>query len=246
MEEMEALKKENKALKEANSLKQDLISVSAHQLRTSLSAIKWVIKMILDKDTGPLTSEQEGLLKKASASNERMIRLVSDLLSFNHAEDILHGYEFAPTQLADIIESVIFEFMSETKKRGVELIFLKPDVQLPLVSLDATKIRVVIETLIENAIKYSDSGTTIFVSTEHKDGMVRVSVKDAGIGIPAEAQSRVFEKFYRAPNAITHSEIGTGLGLFTAKRIVERHSGTIGFEPSDDKGTTFYFTLPAR
>jgi signal transduction histidine kinase len=246
MENTEALTKEIQKLKESNTLKQDLISVTAHQLRTSLSAIKWVIEMILDKDTGPLTAEQEGLLKKATASNERMIALVSDLLQFNHAEDILHGYTFAPIQLTELIESVIFEFTSETKKRGVELIFLKPETALSPVTADEAKLRIVIENLIENAIKYSKPGDTTFVSIEKTADTIRVNVKDTGIGISEEDRAHIFEKFFRAPNAVSHALVGSGLGLFTSKRIMERHSGTLGFEPNTPHGTTFYFSLPAH
>jgi len=246
MDEVEKLKKEIEKLKEDNALKQDLISVSAHQLRTSLSAIRWVTEMILDKDAGPITSEQEGLLKKAAGSNKRMIDLVNDLLTFNHAEDIIHGYKFERVQLTDIIESVIFEFTSETKKTGIELIFLKPEPSLPLINIDESKIRVVIENLIENAIKYSNKGDKIFVSATETGGMIKLSVKDSGIGIPEESRARIFEKFYRAPNAVSHAEIGTGLGLFTSKRIVERHSGEIGFSANDESGMTFYFTLPVH
>ena len=237
-------KSEIDKLKEDNALKQDLISVSAHQLRTSLSAIKWVIEMILDKDAGSITSEQEVLLKKASASNKRMIDLVNDLLTFNHAEDIIHGYKFEKSQLSDIIDSIIFEFTSETKKTDIELIYLKPDEQLPVINMDDVKIRVVIENLIENAIKYSNKGDKIFVSTISDGKNIKLSVKDSGIGIPDEYKSRIFEKFYRAPNAVTHAEVGSGLGLFTAKRIMERHSGTIGFDSNEDRGTTFWITLP--
>jgi signal transduction histidine kinase len=233
-------------LKESNTLKQDLISVTAHQLRTSLSAIKWVLAMILDNDAGPLNAEQAELLKKAMASNERMIGLVSDLLQFNHAEDILHGYTFSPLQITDLIENVIFEFTSETKKRGVELLFLKPEQPLPLLKADEAKLRIVIENLIENAIKYSQSGDKVFISIENKDNTMRINVKDTGIGIPEEARSQIFEKFFRAPNAISHAQVGSGLGLFTSKRIIEQHSGTLSFEPNTPKGTTFYFTLPTR
>ncbi len=238
-------------LREDNALKADLISISAHQLRTSLSAIKWVMKMILDKDVGPLTGEQEGLLKKASDSNERMIVLVNDLLNLNHAQDIVLGYTFEQVQFEDILESVLFEFMSETKKRGIEILFIKPETDLSLINADKAKLRVVLQNLIENAIKYSKDGSKIFISlTEDTDGL-KFSIKDNGIGIPEDVKAHIFEKFYRAPNAERWQTVGSGLGLFTVKKIVERHGGKIWFSSEggsasggESNGTTFYITLP--
>ncbi len=231
-------------LQEENALKADLISISSHQLRTSLSAIKWVMKMILDKDVGPLTTEQEGLLKKASDSNERMIALVNDLLNLNHAQDIVSGYTFEPVQLVDLIESVLFEFTSETKKRNIEILFLKPDTHPGSISADKVKLRVVLQNLVENAIKYSKDGGKVFLSLASNDGKLKLSVKDNGIGIPEDVQPQIFKKFYRAPNAEKWQTVGSGLGLFMVKKIIERHNGKIWFESTENEGTTFYIELP--
>jgi len=244
METTDSLKKEIDKLREDNALKADLISISAHQLRTSLSAIKWVMKMMLDHDVGPLSSEQEGLLKKASDSNERMIALVNDLLNLNHAQDIVSGYTFEPVSILDLIDSVLFEFTSETKKRNIEIIFLKPDSPPTPIQADKGKLRVVLQNLIENAIKYSKDGGKIFLSLSADGALLKFSVKDNGIGIPKEVQPQVFKKFYRAPNAEKWQTIGSGLGLFTVKKIVERHGGEVSFESAEGQGTTFYVSLP--
>lgn len=244
MEEIEKLKIENEKLKEMNAVKSDLISISAHQLRTSLSALKWILKMFLDQDTGKLTNEQEGLVQKAYNSNERMIALVNDMLTLNHSEDTTIPYNIESIDILNLVEQTVFEFSGETSKKGVELMFLKPENPLPLLRCDEKMIRVVLQNLIENAIKYSDQKDKVFISLKQSDKNIEFSVHDTGIGINKEDQDQIFHKFFRAPNAVAKDEVGSGLGLFTTQKIVERHNGKIWFETKEGNGTTFFVTLP--
>lgn len=243
-DELETLRKENAELKKQNEIKSDWISISAHQLRTSLSAIKWILKMFLDKDFGILTPEQEGFMKKAFDSSERMLMLVNEMLSLNHVEQTSLRYDFVPTNILDLIQSVLFDFTGESYKKGVEVIFLRPEDVLPPLKVDVEKIRVVLQNLVENAIKYSASGDRVIVSTRMLNGELEIGVKDTGIGIPSSEQEKIFEKFYRATNAKKLDSVGSGLGLFTSKTIIERHGGKLWFESSEDQGTTFFFTIP--
>lgn len=247
MEELENLKTENEKLKKINSVKSDLIAISAHQLRTSLSALKWILKMFLDKDLGKITTEQEGFLQKALDSDERMIRLVNDLLTLNHTENTDIEYKFSEVDIVDLLEQTAFEFIGETHKKDVEVIFLKPQDRIPSINCDIAMIRVVFQNLIENAIKYSQQKDKVILSVKYnKDAnTVEVSVHDSGIGIKKEDQSHIFQKFFRAENAIAKEFVGSSLGLYTTKNIVERHKGTISFESTPDAGTTFFVTLPA-
>ncbi len=244
-DEITQLKKEIEKLKEDNALKADLISISAHQLRTSLSAIKWVIKMVLDRDVGPLAPEQEGLLKKAFDSNERMIMLVSDLLNLNHAQDIVLGYTFEKVQIVDVIDNVLFEFMSETKKRNIEIIFLKPDTALPQISADKVKLRVVLQNLIENAIKYSKDGTKIFISLIPDGDGIKLSVKDNGIGIPESTKEHIFEKFYRLQTDTNIQVKGHGLGLYLSRFFARTLGGHLSIAETAE-GATFLFSFPIK
>jgi signal transduction histidine kinase len=244
MEEIQKLKKDLERLEKLNAFKSDQISISAHELRTSLSAIKWMLKMFLDKDFGPITQEQEGFMHKAYDSTNRMLDLVNELLSANHQEEGALTYSFTPTDIVSLIDGIIFDFHGESFKKGIELLFLKPDDAIPFISCDSGKIRVVMQNLIENAIKYSDKGDRIIVSVLLEDEKIKVSVKDTGIGIPEEEQTKIFGKFFRSTNAMAKEGIGSGLGLFTAKNIIARHSGEIWFESSKDTGTTFFFTIP--
>jgi signal transduction histidine kinase len=244
MDELEKLKIENEKLRKISENKSDVISITAHQLRTSLSALKWIFKMFIDGDVGKLSNEQSELAKKGFDSNERMLTLVNDLLTMNHTDEVEIHYEFKKMDILEIAEQTIFDFSGETNKKGIELIFLKPEAPLPLVSCDREMIRVVFQNLIENGIKYSHPGGKVFLSFSQKEKELQISVHDSGIGITNEDKESIFQKFYRAPNAIQKDNVGSGLGLFTTKNIVEKHGGKIWFENVDGGGTTFFVTLP--
>lgn len=243
MDELEALRKENEELKKQNALKSDWISISAHQLRTSLSAIKWILKMFLDKDFGELSQEQQSFMRKAFDSTERLVSLVNEMLSLNHAQETL-TYNFSSTDIVTLIDDVVFDFHGESFKKHVGIVFLKPPTEVPNVSCDTEKIRVVLQNLVENAIKYSAENDSVIISLEPTEKDITIAVKDTGIGIPESEQPKIFEKFYRAHNAKEKDSIGSGLGLFTTKSIVEAHGGKIWFESDGATGTTFYVSLP--
>jgi len=244
MDEIEKLKTENEQLKKVSGNKSDIISITAHQLRTSLSALKWILKMLTDGDAGKLGNEQNELIQKAYSSNERMLTLVNDLLTLSHTDDISIAYTFKKIDILHLVEQTLFEFYGETNKKGIELIFLKPETSIPPLNCDEEMIRVVVENLIENSIKYSNKGGKVFVSLKQKENDIQISVYDTGIGINPSDRGNIFKKFFRAPNAIEKDIIGSGLGLFTTKNIVEKHKGKIWFENAESGGTTFFVSLP--
>ncbi len=243
-DELEKLKNENEQLRKSNENKSDIISITAHQLRTSLSALKWILKMFVDEDVGKLTNEQSELIKKAYISNERMLTLINDLMTLNHTGNISIPYNFKKTDILHLIEQTLFEFYGETNKKGIELIFLRPETPIPFINCDEEMIRVVIQNLVENSIKYSNNHGKIFVSLNQKEKDIQISVHDTGIGIKDEDKNNIFQKFFRAPNAIEKDAIGSGLGLFTTKNIVEKHKGKIWFENGPNGEITFFVTLP--
>ena len=221
----------------------DLLSMTAHQMRTSLSATKWIFEMLLDGDVGPLPPQQKQLIEKGRESNQRMIMLVSDLLDTIRAQDTTLQYKKESVDMIELIDQILFDFSSESFKRGVELIFLKPS-SLPILHTDREKIRIVIQNLIENAIKYSDTGTKVFLTIEQEAHSLLLSVKDNGIGITKEDQEHIFTRFFRSTNAQKKESMGTGLGLAITKTISEGLGGTITFESTEGEGTTFFVRLP--
>jgi two-component system phosphate regulon sensor histidine kinase PhoR len=243
--DIKKLQIENERLIKIYSDKADIVSVDAHQIRTSLSALKWIIKMFLDGDLGKLNTEQENLMRKAYEGNERAINIVSELLLINRNENIMEKkYVFEKIDLVEQINNSIFDFSGEAQSRGIEIIFLTTENKLPMIRADKEKFRVVLENLIENGIKYSDMHGKIFISLKQNDDIIEVSIKDTGIGISEEGQKRIFEKFYRDEEAKKRESTGSGIGLFTVKKIIEAHNGKIWFESKKNEGTTFFFTIP--
>lgn len=244
MDELEKLKAENEQLKKICENRSDIISITAHQLRTSLSALKWILKMLKDEDVGKLTYEQRELINKAFSSNERMLAVINDLLTLSHTEDVSIAYNFQKTDILKLVEQILFEFYEEANKKEVDLIFLKQETVIPQITCDKEMIHVVIQNLVENSIKYSNPRGKVFISLKQKDKDVELSVHDSGIGINPEDTNNIFKKFFRAQNAIKKDTIGSGLGLFTTKTIVEKHHGKIWFENIPSGGTTFFVSLP--
>lgn len=246
MNDIEKTQKENENLKKIDENKSDLISVTAHQLRTSLSALKWILKMFLNKDFGDINSEQKDYLEKAITSNERAISLVNYLLTFNNSETINNIMDFKTVDIYKILENVISLFYGELKNKNIQMNFHNPTEDIPKIKCNEEMITVVFQNLIENAIKYSDTDSLITVSI-NKDSVennIVISCNNKGLGIEKEDQSKIFSKFFRAPNAIKKEDSGSGLGLYTAKNIVEKHNGKIWFESGENLGTTFYVSLP--
>ena len=244
--EIKSLQDKIEKLTKLQSIRSDIVSVSAHQIRTSLSALKWVIKMFMDGDLGKLNAEQENLLKKAYEDNDRAIAVVTELLQANKAEDVIEKpYAFAEVNIVELIENSIFDFSGEALARKVEIIFLKPETKLPTVNADKDKFRIVLQNLLENAIKYSNPNSKIFIALREKNGFIEISVKDRGIGISEEGKKSIFQKFYRDATAQKKESLGSGIGLFTTKKIVEDHRGKIWFESIENEGSTFFVTIPS-
>jgi len=227
-------------------MKSEFVSLAAHQLRTPLSAIKWTMKMLMDEDLGKISKEQKEFIEKTYRSNERLISLINDLLDVTRIEEGRYLYKPIMVDFEPVVQFVVNLYKEETEKRKIKLEFKKPEKKLPGVMLDVEKIKLAIQNFLENSIKYTPSGGQVTVSLKHDKENVELSVKDSGVGIPADQQERVFTKFFRGANVVRMDTEGTGLGLFITKNIVEAHGGKIGFSSEKDKGSTFYFSLPIK
>ena len=236
----------NRRLKEIDQMKTEFISVASHQMRTPLSGVKWVLRMILDGDLGDLNSQQREMLNKGYQTNERMIALINDLLNVSRIEEGRFQYRFVRASLEDVVDRAVRDLRVTTAKKKVKLEYNEPDQGLPKVSMDVDKISLAIQNLVDNASKYTPQGGKIIISLKHEDQKLIFSISDTGVGIPAEQHGRIFSKFFRADNVIRMQTDGSGLGLFISKAIIENHKGSIWFESTEGKGTTFYFSLPVQ
>jgi PAS domain S-box-containing protein len=225
-------------------IKTEFVSLAAHQLRTPLSAIKWIIKMFLDGDLGRISKEQKEFLEDAYKSNERMIELVNNLLDVSRIEEGRYIFKPSLSSLEEIIQERVAYYQPEAQKKGLKLEFKKPKKAVPKIMLDREKIMVAIDNLIRNGLKYTLRKGRVTISLKGGPEEAEVSVQDTGVGIPQDQQKRIFTKFFRASNVVRMDTTGSGLGLYIVKNIIEAHGGRIWFQSEEGKGTTFYFTLP--
>jgi len=228
--------------REIDRQKTEFVSVASHQLRTPLTSIKWFLEMLIDGDIGKLTDEQKETLKQVFDSNERMIDLVNRLLNVSRIESGRVKVEPKLTDLCELIESAVTEIKPLARKQEQKVDVKLPD--LPKIKIDQKLIREVIINYLSNAVKYTPVGGKIVISAESNDRDLTVSIKDNGIGIPVNQQTKMFHKFFRAENAIARETEGTGMGLYVCKSIIELSGGRTWFESKPGKGSIFYFTLP--
>ena len=227
-------------------MKTEFVSLAAHQLRTPLSAIKWTLRMVLDGDLGPITEEQRDFMEKTYSSNERMISLINDLLDVTRIEEGRFLYKPILTDIESIVQFVVNSYKEEIEKRKIKFEFKKPEKKLPRVMLDVEKMRLAIQNLLDNAIRYTQPEGRVTVSLKYVKKEIEFSVKDTGVGIPKDQQERVLTKFFRGANVMRMATEGSGLGLFITKNIIEAHGGKIWFESEENQGTIFHFSLPVK
>lgn len=245
MNEIEKLKAENEELKKINESKSDLISVTAHKLRTYLTALKWTLRMFLNKDLGDVSKDQKKYLEKLIDSNEKSISLINDTLSSNNSNRNPILINFKKINIVELLEKIIFLFSGELKNKKLDLLLNNNKDDIFEVRCDEDMIISVFENLIENSIKYSHDSEEIIISVKKDEAKneVLISIHDNGIGIKDEDKPKIFSKFFRAENAIKKESNGSGLGLFTTKSFVENNKGSIWFESTDSE-TTFFVLLP--
>ena len=229
--------------KEIDRLNSEFVSVASHQLRTPLTAIKWIMEMVLDGDAGEVTADQREYFEQVYESNERMIRLVNDLRRVSQIEMGRITVKPKPRDLVQLARKIIQEMEPTVTERG-QTITLECDGSLPKIPFDPEYIRQVIQNLLSNASRRTPAGGEIKVRIYKKGKDLVFMVSDTGYGIPANQQPQVFTKFFRGNNIVQKQTEGTGLGLYIAKGMVEASGGKIWFDSEENKGSTFYFSMP--
>jgi len=235
----------NRHLKDLDKAKDEFISMASHQLRTPLTTIKGYISMLQEGDAGKITKDQKEFLGYAYDGSERMVGLISDLLNVSRMNSGKFMIDRAAVDPVAMVADEVRQLQSHADAKQLKLIWQPPKDKITSVQLDDNKTRQVIMNFIDNAIYYTKEGS-VTVTLNVVDGQLELRVTDTGIGVPPDAQKKLFSKFFRAGNAQQVRPDGTGLGLYLAKRVVEDQGGTILFESTMGKGSTFGFRLPMK
>lgn len=230
-------------LERANQLKSEFISIASHQLRTPLSAIKWVIELLMDNNN--LSPDYKGKLQDIYTSNQRLIVLVNDLLSAAKLEGGKIIANRIKTDVAKLVENEITMQKSEIGRKKIKIDFKKETNNIEI-SVDTLLFGQVIKNLLENAIAYSPEDSEISIDLREEKNDLVFSFHNEGPGIPEMEHDKLFTKFYRGPVAQRLRPEGSGLGLFIAKLAVEANGGNIWFESPthDGGGVTFFVSVP--
>lgn len=243
--------------KEIDRAKNEFVSLASHQLRTPPTAIAWQTERLLSGKTGELTPKQREGFEEIRQSNQRMIQLVNDLLNVSRLD--LDAFILKPmlTDIIALFKSALTDLNHkiEEKRLSVNEAY---ESEKYLIQSDENMLRIVIQNLITNAVNYTEEGGTIGITLAQKlkgqnfggknltKNYLVFSITDTGWGIPEKEQEKIFTKFYRAGNTREKHTDGTGLGLYIVKSILDRFEGEIWFLSQENKGTTFYVTIPLQ
>jgi PAS domain S-box-containing protein len=227
--------------REISRMKSDFVSFAAHQLRTPLSGIKWMLEVA--REEPGISPTLDSCIADAAASAERLIGMVGDLLDVSRMESGGLTAELKPTDLVAMTRAIVDEVGPLVAQKGHKLT-LSGDEGVVIVHVDEQLCRQAMLNLLSNAIKYTPEGGEVSVAITRGDDTLSWAVRDNGIGIPKADQARLFEKFYRAGNAEAVDTNGKGLGLYMVRLIMTRFGGRLHWTSEEGRGTTFGFVLP--
>lgn len=228
-------------LKKLENTRQEFVANVSHELRTPLSLIKGFVETLIDgaKDDPEVATK---FLRTIDKHADRLTFLIEDLLTISQLESGQISLNFQNVSLRDVVKGVVDDLQSRAEEKRIQLASQVSD-QI-MVRADADRLGQVLFNLVDNAIKYGRKEGQVLINAHQNGGAeIEVSVKDDGPGIPAEAQERIFERFYRVDKARSREQGGTGLGLSIVKHIVHSHSGRVWVKSEMGKGSTFYFTV---
>lgn len=227
-----------------NRLKSEFIEILSHQIRTPLSNIKWSLELLSSKKFD-LSLKENDFFQIIKENSKLMEEIIKDLLIISRIESTtlpLKISKFSPQKLVgEIVEK--FSFYTKAMNLKVEL---NIDPNLNEIFSDEEKLKIVIENLLENAIKYSKGKGKIKILLEKRGNNFYFEIEDEGVGIPKEDQKFIFQKFFRASNVKKIQPVGSGLGLYICSLILKKLKGKIDFKSEENKGSKFWFSIPLK
>lgn len=230
-------------LAEASRMKSEFINIISHQLRSPLTNIKWSFEILSSEEFDVPETKQEEYFINVKENIARMVELIDDLLIVSKIEQGQFPVRKEEISLEELAKEQIIRFKIFAEASHIKLNLSYP-ASLPKIMADPSLLKLVIENLVDNAIRYTPGNGEVTSSVTRRGDHLVFSIKDSGVGIPKKDQEYIFQKFFRAENALKKRTRGSGLGLYVCHSIIEKLGGKIGFVSEENKGTAFYFTLP--
>ena len=235
-----AFNKMTAGLRTLEELRNEFVYVITHELRAPLTAIRGYVSFLKDGTAGPLSADAVTYVDTIWKSTERLGGLISDLLDAAKLESGQFTLELAPCDPKPLISETVQEFSILANERKIHIIPELHDETIR-VSADPQRLKQVLANLVSNAIKYNKEEGTIWITSTSGGETLSITVKNNGPAIPTESQPSIFQKYFRSKDS--NKIVGTGLGLYITKQLVEKMGGTITFSSSEKEGTEFTFTL---
>jgi signal transduction histidine kinase len=241
---IEALGRIDQEHKELDKAKTEFLSITSHELRSPMTPMKAQLQMLDQEYFGKLNKTQKEAVEVILRNSEHLDKIIMDFLEISRIEAARLKFSFKKTDLTETINKSIELMKMYMPENNVHIIAKIS--KLPIIDVDSDRVAQVLNNLLNNAIKFSHVGSTVELTAKPRKDDILFSVKDNGIGISKKAQSRIFEPFFQGEETMYRKYGGTGLGLAICKGIIESQNGKIWFESEENKGTTFYFTVPFK
>jgi signal transduction histidine kinase len=231
-------------LADFNQMKANIVANISHELRTPMTHIKGYLELLIASVLGPLTDDQYNALKVMQKASDRLERLIEDLLLFSEADRANVALNLQPCDLHRLGQTLVNRAKVKAEEKHLQL-SLVSDGELPKVRMDEEKISWAIGQLLDNAIKFTPANGRVELRCVNEAGVVKVVVKDSGIGIPVERFDEIFEPFHQLDGSSTRRFGGTGLGLALVRKIIEAHGSVMRIRSVMNQGSEFEFSLIA-
>ncbi len=231
----------------------EFISTASHEMRTPVASIEGYLSLALNPQTATIDERARNYLDSAHAASQHLGKLFRDLLDVTKLDDARLRPNFQPVEMVGLIKQIVDQFLPIIKKADLNYQFgtAEPDVgtsrrldQVVYSFIDVNFMQEIMDNLIDNAVKYTPAGGSIYVNVLGDGDRVLINVTDTGIGISADDLIHIFQKFYRSDNSDTRTIGGTGLGLYLVKQRTEAMGGRVWAESAFGEGSTFYVSLP--
>jgi len=229
--------------REVERMKDEFVSTVSHELRTPLTSIAGSLGLIMGGAAGPLPEKAGRLIGIAQSNCQRLVRLINDVLDMEKLDSGKLPFHFAEVELGEVARRAVDGVRGYADQLGVELAL--EEQALPWVRGDVDRLVQVATNLISNAAKYTPRGQTVRITVTRDGAGARLSVADRGPGVPEAFRERIFSRFAQADASDARGKSGTGLGLYIAREIAQRHGGRLWFESPETGGAVFHLDVPA-